>query len=132
MPEKGVNQHQKNLGTESMQLSTMRMKIFLSFKAVHKIQQKLFSQATVFSGGTRQIVTTCSVYTDNARLLHCCYDGMSVVLPKVSKNIVLTLSLPLFHHMLKFTAGKERLVKFNKINTETFLSNQASAKEKIQ
>lgn len=57
---------------------------------------------------------------------------MSVVLPKVTKNIVLAQSLLLFHHMPKFIAGKERLVKFNKINIETFLSDQASPKEEIK
>lgn len=56
---------------------------------------------------------------------------MSVVLPKVTKNIVLAQSL-LFHHMPKFMAGKERPVKFNKINTETSLSDQASPKEEIK
>lgn len=41
MPEKGVNQHQKNLVTELMQLPTTRTKIFLYFKAVHNVKQKL-------------------------------------------------------------------------------------------
>lgn len=50
MPEKGVNQHQKNLGTELMQLPTMRMKIFLSFKAVHNVKQKLLHRPLYFQG----------------------------------------------------------------------------------
>lgn len=48
MPEKGVNQHQKNLGTELMQSPTMRTKIFLSFKAVHNVKQKLLHRPLYF------------------------------------------------------------------------------------
>lgn len=41
MPEKGMNQRQKNLGAELMPLSTKTMRIFLSFKTVHNAKQKL-------------------------------------------------------------------------------------------
>lgn len=50
---KVIHQQQKNLGTELMQLPTMRMKTFLSFKAVHNVKQMLLHRPLYFQVNKR-------------------------------------------------------------------------------
>lgn len=48
MPEKDVYQHTKTPKTELMQLPSMKMKIFLSFKVVHNIKQNQLHKPLLF------------------------------------------------------------------------------------